>query len=105
MALRGALAIAALGVAGAGMAGYAQSGRLLVVEKTSQSLGIVDPAAGKQIALVSEGKLPGKDTGHEVAASSDGKFAYVPIYGDSGVGKPGTNGQEMVVIDVAAQKL
>ena len=102
--MRAVLGVVVMGVVATGS--YAQSGgRLLVVEKTSQSLGIVDPASGKQIALVSEGKLPGKDTGHEVAASSDGKFAYVPIYGDSGVGKPGTNGQEMVVIDVAAQKL
>jgi DNA-binding beta-propeller fold protein YncE len=85
---------------------YAQTGgRLLVVEKGAQSLGIVDPASGEQIAVVSEGKLAGKDTGHEVAASRDGRQAYVPIYGDSGVGKPGTDGREMVVIDVASQKI
>jgi YVTN family beta-propeller protein len=65
------------------------------------SLGIVDPAAGKLTASVPEGGI----TGHEVAASPDGRLAYVPIYGNSGVGKPGTNGHEMVVIDIAAGKV
>jgi YVTN family beta-propeller protein len=44
-------------------------------------------------------------TGHEVVASPDGRFAYVPIYGNSGVGKPGTDGRKMVVIDVASHKV
>jgi YVTN family beta-propeller protein len=107
MMLRAVVGVVAIGTLAAGS--YAQTsgveGRLLVVEKTSQSLGIVDPAAGKQIALVSEGKLAGRDTGHEAAASLDGRFAYVPIYGDSGVGKPGSDGRTMVVIDIAAQKV
>ena len=34
-------------------------------------------------------------TGHEVAASPDGQTAYVPIYGNSGVGKPGTDGRTL----------
>ncbi|MFZ0744289.1 MAG: cytochrome D1 domain-containing protein [Terracidiphilus sp.] len=80
--------------------GYAQ-GRLLVAQKGSGSLGIVDPVAGKLIVSVAEGGV----TGHEVAASPDGRLAYVPIYGNSGVGKPGTNGRNMVVIDVAAGKV
>ena len=80
--------------------GYAQ-GRLLVAQKGSGSLGIVDPVAGKLIVSVAEGGI----TGHEVAASPDGRLAYVPIYGNSGVGKPGTNGRNMVVIDVAAGKV
>jgi YVTN family beta-propeller protein len=78
----------------------AQGGKLLVVEKGAQSLGIVTPATGAVVSVLEE-KLAGKDTGHEVAASRDGKWAYVPIYGDSGVGKPGTDGREMVVIDIA----
>jgi DNA-binding beta-propeller fold protein YncE len=47
----------------------------------------------------------GGNTGHEVAASPDGKLAYVPIYGDSGVGKPGSDGANMVVIDIGEQKV
>ncbi|MGA8729003.1 MAG: cytochrome D1 domain-containing protein [Terracidiphilus sp.] len=81
-------------------AGFAQ-GRLLVAQKGLGSLGIVDPAAGKLTASVPEGGI----TGHEVAASPDGRRAYVPIYGNSGVGKPGTNGRNMVVIDIASQKV
>jgi DNA-binding beta-propeller fold protein YncE len=76
-------------------------GVLLVANKGEQTLGIVDLASGKQLATVPEGGI----TGHEVAASPDGRFAYVPIYGNSGVGKPGTNGSQMVVIDIAAHKV
>ncbi len=93
--------IVLVGVLGMALpAGYAQ-GRLLVAQKGLGSLGIVDPTAGKLTASVPEGGI----TGHEVAASPDGRLAYVPIYGNSGVGKPGTNGHEMVVIDIAAGKV
>jgi YVTN family beta-propeller protein len=79
----------------------AQNAHLLVAQKGEGSLGIIDPAAGKLRASVPEGGF----TGHEVTASPDGRFAYVPIYGDSGVGKPGTNGAKLVVIDIAAGKV
>jgi len=79
----------------------AQQGRLLVAQKGDRSLAIVDPAAGKVIANVAENGI----TGHEVAGSPDGRLAFVPIYGNSGVGKPGTDGNNIVVVDVAAQKL
>jgi YVTN family beta-propeller protein len=82
-------------------ASHAQQSRLLVAQKGDRSLAIVDPAAGKVIGSVPEGGI----TGHEVAASPDGRFAYVPIYGDSGVGKPGTDGRNMVVIDIASAKV
>jgi DNA-binding beta-propeller fold protein YncE len=79
----------------------AANGTLLVANKGEHTLGIVDPATGKQLATVAEGGI----TGHEVTASPDGKTAYVPIYGNSGVGKPGTNGQNMVIIDIASRKI
>jgi YVTN family beta-propeller protein len=79
----------------------AQQARLVVAEKGQQSLAIIDPAAGKVLASVPEGGI----TGHEVIASPDGRLAYVPIYGNSGVGKPGTDGSTMAVIDIAAQKV
>jgi YVTN family beta-propeller protein len=78
-----------------------QNSILLVANKGEHTLGIIDAEAGKQIATVPEQGI----TGHEVAASRDGKLAYVPIYGNSGVGKPGTDGSNMVVIDIAAQKI
>ena len=86
---------------GAVLADAPGRGLLLVANKGDQSLGIIDVAAGKQVATVAEG---GK-TGHEVVASPDGRTAYVPIYGDSGVGKPGTDGDRMVVIDIASRKV
>jgi YVTN family beta-propeller protein len=74
---------------------------LLVANKGDRTLGIVDPEAGLQLATVAEDGT----TGHEVVASPDGRIAYVPIYGNSGVGKPGTDGSNMVVIDIAAGKI
>jgi YVTN family beta-propeller protein len=74
---------------------------LLVANKGNQTLGIVDPRAGQQIATVAEGGI----TGHEIAASPDGRTAYVPIYGNSGVGLPGTDGQNVVVVDIASRKV
>jgi YVTN family beta-propeller protein len=74
---------------------------LLIANKGEQTLGIVDPQAGKQLIAIPEGGI----TGHEVVASPDGKTAYVPIYGNSGVGKPGTDGENIVVIDIASRKL
>ena len=91
------LAVLALGVC----AVQAQQARLLVDEKGDRSLAIVDPATGKVVADVAEGGI----TGHEVAGSPDGKLAFVPIYGNSGVGKPGTDGKKIVVIDVATGKV
>lgn len=82
-------------------AACAQQARLLVDQKGDRSLAIVDPVAGKVIADVAENGT----TGHEVAASPDGRLAFVPIYGNSGVGKPGTDGKNIVVVDVASHKV
>lgn len=82
-------------------AGKATAGFLLVANKGDNALGIIDPVAGRQIAEVPEGGV----TGHEVIASRDGRRAYVPIYGNSGVGQPGTDGSNIVVIDLAARKV
>lgn len=79
----------------------AQQDRLLVAEKGEMRLSIFDPASGILLGAVPEAGT----TGHEVVASPDGKLAYVPIYGNSGVGKPGTDGSNMVVIDLATAKV
>jgi len=79
----------------------APRGLLLVANKGDQTLGIIDPESGKQVATVAEGGV----TGHEVIASPDGRLAYVPIYGNSGVGKPGTDGSNLVVVDIASRKI
>ena len=77
------------------------AGLLLVANKGARALGIIDPVAGKQIAVVAEEGV----TGHEVAASPDGKRAFVPIYGNAGVGSPGTDGQLLRVIDLSSRKI
>jgi DNA-binding beta-propeller fold protein YncE len=74
---------------------------LLVANKGDQALGLIDPDAGRQIATVSETGV----TGHEVAASPDGTQAFVPIYGNSGVGMPGTDGRTIDVIDLGKRKV
>jgi DNA-binding beta-propeller fold protein YncE len=79
----------------------ASSGVLLVANKGDQTLGLVDPNSDRQIATIHETGI----TGHEVAASPDGKTAFVPIYGDSGVGLPGTDGSTIDVIDIAQRKV
>jgi len=76
-------------------------GFLLVANKGDQTMGIIDPAAGQQLATVAEDGI----TGHELVASPDGRFAYVPIYGNAGVGSPGTDGSLIRVIDVAKRQI
>jgi DNA-binding beta-propeller fold protein YncE len=76
---------------------------LLVVNQGDTSLSIVDPGSAKQIAVIAEG-IPTMH-GHEVATSADGRTAYVPIYGNVGVGKPGLNGQEMLILDLPSRKI
>jgi YVTN family beta-propeller protein len=77
------------------------NGLLLVCNKGDHTLGLVDPEAGRMIATVPEDGV----TGHEVAASSDGKYAFVPIYGNAGVGRAGTDGQLIRVIDLGKRQV
>jgi YVTN family beta-propeller protein len=79
----------------------ASDGWLIVANKGDQTVGIIDPATGKQVAAVPEGGT----TAHELIASPDGRLAYAPIYGNSGVGKSGTDGSKLVVVDLATRKV
>src|SRR3990170_3097686 len=65
---------------------------LLALSKANHTLSIVDPATLKVIARVPVGEDP-----HEVVASTDGKTAYVCIYGGGSL-------HEINVIDLVAQK-
>lgn len=76
-------------------------GLLLVANKQDMSLSIVDPSVGLQVAVVPENG----STGHEVAVSPDGARAFVPLYGNSGVGKPGTDGKLIRVIDLRSRAI
>ena len=99
---RAHLRILSTAVAAAACRGWARAaapapaGWLLVTNKGDRTLSIVDPASNKQIATVAEEGV----TGHELATSLDGKRVFVPIYSDTGVGKVGTDGQIMRVIDL-----
>ncbi len=75
-------------------------GLLVVANKGDHTLGIIDPMKGKQIAVLEESGI----TAHEVVASPDGRRAFAPIYGNSGVGAPGTDGRTVDVFDLATQK-
>lgn len=65
---------------------------LLALSKAAHTLAIVDPATLKVLARIPVGTDP-----HEVVASTDGKTAYVCIYG-------GGSFYEINVIDLVAQK-
>ena len=95
------LSLLAAGPAAKGMAPHNSQGLLLVDNKGNHTLGLVDPATGREVATITETGI----TGHEVAASPDGRTAYVPIYGNSGVGSPGTDGRTIDVIDLAARRV
>jgi len=69
---------------------------LLVVNQGDHDVSLVDTSAGHQTLSVDVGGV----TGHEVAVTPDGQRAFVPIYGNSGVGKPGTDGHSITVVDV-----
>ncbi len=75
--------------------------RLLVENKGEHSLSVIDLATRSELARVTLSGI----TGHEVAASPDGRFAYAPIYGNSGVGMPGTNGRTIDVINLASRRV
>ena len=70
----------------------AQTKTLLALSKKNHTLAIVDPGTLKIIATIPVGEDP-----HEVVASSDGRTAYVCIYGGGSL-------HEINVIDLVAQK-
>jgi YVTN family beta-propeller protein len=60
---------------------------------------LVDPISKQVLAKV------GVDiNGHEVAVSPDGRLGYVPIYGNTWVGMPGSNGSTIHVVDLRGGK-
>jgi YVTN family beta-propeller protein len=75
---------------------YAQSPSpaLLVLEKSDNSLAIVDPASLQIVARVPAGPDP-----HEIDASPDGKLAYISNYGGSD-----STLNTISVVDVVARK-
>src|SRR6266436_4658839 len=73
---------------------------LVVANQKEHTVLVVDPDNRRELAKISVGV-----NGHEVIVSKDSRFAYVPIYGNSGVGRPGTDGSTIDVIDLQERKL
>jgi YVTN family beta-propeller protein len=72
-----------------------QDNLLFVANQMDHTVLLVDPMAKQVLAKV------GVDiNGHEVAVSPDGHFGYVPIYGNTWVGKPGSDGRTIHVVDL-----
>lgn len=91
-----ALAVCLVAICGVvqGPAKAADQSYLLVLNKTENTLAIIDPQDYKIIAKVPTGEGP-----HEVIASADGKLAFVANYGTQQV-----LGSSLSVIDLAAKK-
>ena len=93
------LAVFALGLILAGNPAAARgqaptpSPALLVLDKEDNMLSIVDPATAKTVARITTGEGP-----HEIAASDNGKMAFVANYGAR------TPGNTISVMDLLAQK-
>ncbi len=76
-----------------------EHGMLVVANQGDHTTLLIDPQTREALMKVTVGV-----NGHEVAVSPDSRFAYVPIYGNSGVGKPGTDGRAIDVIDLRERK-
>jgi DNA-binding beta-propeller fold protein YncE len=82
---------------------YSPAQTLLVANQRDRTISVVDVPSAKQVAVIQE-TVPGQ-WAHELAASPDGRTAYLPIYGSSGVGTPGLDGSKMLVVDIPTRKL
>jgi DNA-binding beta-propeller fold protein YncE len=75
--------------------------KLLVISQHLRSALIIDPTT-----LEIESTVPTcGDRPHEAVVSADGRLAYIPIYGDGGVGTPGTDGQTIEILDLATDTI
>lgn len=77
------------------------AGFLLVANQGDRTVTVADALTNSVVATIPEEAV----TGHELAASPDGRYAFVPIYGNSGVGLPGIDGRTMLVIDLPERKI
>jgi YVTN family beta-propeller protein len=94
------LMLLALAAGGSRLPAPAAHGMLVVANQREHTALLIDPETRQELAKVTVGV-----NGHEVAVSPDSRFAYVPIYGNSGVGKPGTDGATIDIVDLHERKL
>jgi YVTN family beta-propeller protein len=69
---------------------------LLVANQGDHTISVLDAATGRSIKSVATNG----NHAHEIAVSPDARTAYLPIYGDSGVGRPGTDGRTIELLDL-----
>ena len=85
---------------GGGAGAPSEKGTLVVVNQAEHKVLLVEPDLRRTFATIPVGV-----NGHEATVSPDARFIYVPIYGNSGVGKPGTDGATIDVIDIGERKV
>src|ERR1700685_963127 len=90
----------ALATGGGRVPAPAAHGMLVVANQREHTALLIDPETRQELAKGVVGV-----NGHEVSVSPDSRFAYVPIYGNSGVGKPGTDGTTIDIVDLREHKL
>jgi DNA-binding beta-propeller fold protein YncE len=72
---------------------------LLVVNQGDATVSIVDPDTVQRIGTIHQNVR--QMVGHEIETSLDGTTAYLPLYGDAGLGCPGLDGDTILVLDLA----
>lgn len=85
--------ICAVAVAASELHAQAPASTLLILNKSDATLSIVDAGSGKTVGMVPTGDGP-----HEVAATADGRLAFVTNYGNR------TPGNTLSVIDLAGRR-
>lgn len=80
--------------------GPSGKGTLVVVNQVEHNVSFVESEISRRFATITVGV-----NGHEAAVSPDARLVYVPIYGNSGVGKPGTDGDTIDVIDIGKRQV
>jgi YVTN family beta-propeller protein len=86
----------------------ASRGSVLVVNVLERTLTIIDPVLGTDVARIPvTGVDPkeGEAFPRQVAASPDGRTAWVPLYSDSSVGRPGTDGRSITIVSLTERKV
>ena len=91
--MRHAAFICALAVMAGGLRAQSPASSLLVLNKSDATLSMIDAVTGKTLGTVRTGDGP-----HEVAATADGRLAFVTNYGSS------APGSTLSVIDLAGRK-
>ena len=89
-------------LAGTCSAALAQS--VVVVNQGNATVTIVDASTMSVTGHIGQ-NLPGRMRAHEVAVSGDGKTAFLPVYGDTGLGTPGMDGHELLFADLPSRRI